>query len=186
MTSLGDELRRTHMTTAGEPTFESIFGEMSHWGLICVDMDKTIAEYERLGYRFSRRDARLQLWRPEIGFVPEFDVRSAWSIQGKPHLELGEAMGVGGEPYLWPRRDHDHVDHVGYFVDDIATASRFLQSHGFPLEVTQAAGAPEVSGFCYHRTPSGARIELQDGPVFKKFLAERIARVLSGDDRPFD
>jgi hypothetical protein len=174
------------MTPSSDPTFESVFGEMSHWGLICLDIDKTIAEYERLGYRFSRRDARLQLWRPGVGNLPEFVARSAWSIQGAPHLELGEVMDAGSEPYLWPRRDHDYVDHVGYFVDDIVAASGFLEARGFPLEVTPAAGAPTVSWFCYHRTPSGGRIELQDGPGFKRSLAARIARVLGGDERPVD
>ncbi len=166
--------------------YASLFGEMSHWGLICVDIDKTIADYERLGYRFSRRDAKLDLWRPDVGRLPEFTVRSAWSIQGAPHLELGEAMDAGSEPYLWPRREHDYVDHVGYFVEDLVAASRLLQANGFPLEVTLAAGAPTVTWFCYHRTPSGGRIELQDGPGFKPSLAARIERVLSGDERPVD
>ena len=164
---------------------QSIFGEMSHWNIVCVDIDSTIREYERLGYRFSRRDATLQLWRPGIGELPEFTVRSAWSIQGTPHLELGEAMDAGPEPYLWPRRDHDYVDHVGYFVDDLAEASTILEAHGFPLEMTLAEGAPSATVFCYHRTPSGARVELQDGPVFKALLAARIERVMAGDDGPF-
>jgi catechol 2,3-dioxygenase-like lactoylglutathione lyase family enzyme len=168
--------------TVFDPTSSDwIFREQSHIGIICADIDRTMAEYGQLGCTFALRAGEITLRRPGLGPQQPFFARSAWSLQGPPHVELGEVVGSGGLPHLWPDYGHDHVDHVGYWVDDLAAASAELERLGFPLEATPAGDALEPLGFCYHRTPSGARIELEDGPMRKRLLAEQFARVRSGD-----
>jgi|GEM_PF-2711928 len=158
-----------------------IFRDQSHIGVISADLDRTLAEYGLLGYTFAVRSGPARLWRAGIGVQEPFVVRSAWSLQGPPHIEVSETADVGHEPFIWPARGGDYVDHAGYWVDDLTAASARLVELGFPLELTPASDAGGPIGFCYHRTPSGARIELEDGPMRKALLAEQFARVRSGD-----
>jgi catechol 2,3-dioxygenase-like lactoylglutathione lyase family enzyme len=158
-----------------------IFKELSHIGVICEDMDKAIEEYGQLGYTFVVRSGEVTLRRPGLGAQDPFTAKSAWSLQGPPHVELGEVADAGNQPYVWPSRGHDHVDHAGYWVDDLAAASALLEERGFPLELTPAGDDTRPLGFCYHRTPNGVRIELEDGPMRKKMLAAQLDRVRSGD-----
>lgn len=158
-----------------------IFREISHVGLIVEDIEKTMEEYGRLGYTFALRSGEVTLRRPGHGPQEPFTARSAWSLQGPPHIELGEVAGRGSEPSLWPLRGGDYVDHAGYWVDDLAAASAALEACGFPLEMTPAGDDTRPLGFCYHRTPSGARIELEDGPMRKAILAEQFERVRKGE-----
>jgi catechol 2,3-dioxygenase-like lactoylglutathione lyase family enzyme len=158
-----------------------IFREQSHIGVVCEDIERTIAEYERLGYTFVLRSGTVTLRRPGLGPQDPFSARSAWSLQGPPHIELGEIADAGGAPYLWPSRGYDHVEHVGYWVDDLAAASALLEETGFPLEATPEGDDTRPMGFCYHRTPSGARIELEDGPMRKRILAGQFDRVRRGE-----
>jgi catechol 2,3-dioxygenase-like lactoylglutathione lyase family enzyme len=167
------------MLDPADPTW--IFREQSHVGIVCADIEVTISEYEKLGYSFVLRSGPVALRRPGLGPQTPFVGRSAWSLQGPPHIELGEVSGRGDEPFLWPPSDHDHVDHVGYWVDDLAAASALLEKRGFPLEATPAGDEERPLGFCYHRTPSGARIELEDGPMRKAMLAAQFERVRGGD-----
>jgi catechol 2,3-dioxygenase-like lactoylglutathione lyase family enzyme len=163
-----------------------IFREQSHIGIVCADIDRTIAEYELLGYTFVLRTGSATMRRPGLGPQEPFSARTAWSLQGPPHVELAEVADIGGRPYLWPSRGHDHVEHVGYWVDDLAAASALLAELGYPLEATPAGDETAPLGFCYHRTPSGARIELEDGPMRKRILEEQFARVRRGDTGPID
>lgn len=158
-----------------------VFKEQSHVGIICEDIEATIAEYERLGYTFVLRSGLVSLRRPGLPPQKSFVARSAWSLQGPPHIELAEVADRGDRPYVWPSRGHDHVEHVGYWVEDLAAASALLQERGFPLEMTPAGDDAKPLGYCYHRTPSGARIELEDGPMRKRILAEQFERVRRGD-----
>ncbi len=168
------------MTDADQPA-DWLFSEQSHIGVVCEDIERTIAEYEQLGYTFALRSGTVTLHRPGLGPQEPFTARSAWSLQGPPHVELGEIAGLGGLPLLWPSRGHDYVDHVGYWVDDLIAASALLEQRGFPLEATPEGDDGRPIGFCYHRTPSGARIELEDGPMRKQLLAAQFDRVRSGD-----
>ena len=47
--------------------------------------------------------------------------------------------------------------------------------------MTPAGHDTKPLGFCYHRTPSSIRIELEDGPMRKKLLAEQLERVRRGE-----
>ena len=162
-----------------------IFREMSHFGIIVTDIERTIADYEQLGYSFALRSGAVELRRPGLPPQP-LQARSAWSLQGPPHIELGEVMGLGGDPTPWPRRGHDYGDHVGYWVDDLPAASALLEANGFPLELTPAGDEARPIGFCYHRTPHGARIELEDGPMRKRILQEQFERVRRGETGVID
>lgn len=158
-----------------------IFREQSHIGIVCENIERTIAEYEQLGYTFALRAGSATMRRPGLDPQEPFSARTAWSLQGPPHIELAEVADVGGQPYLWPSRSHDHVEHVGYWVDDLAAASALLEQMHYPLEATPAGDDTKPLGFCYHRTPSGVRIELEDGPMRKRILDEQFERVRQGD-----
>ncbi len=167
-----------------------IFKQISHVGLIVVDIERTIEEYGRLGYTFALRSGEVTIRRPGMGPQDPFSARSAWSLQGPPHIELGEVVGKSSEPQIWVDRGHDYVDHAGYWVDDLAAASAKLEECGFPLELTPAGDDTRPLGFCYHRTPSGARIELEDGPMRRAILQAQFERVRKGETgvmayRPF-
>src|SRR5271169_3091692 len=112
---------------------EWIFKEQSHVGIVCADIERTMAEYGKLGYTFALRAGEMTLRRPGLGLQDPFYARSAWSLQGPPHLELAEVADAGGLPHLWPSRGHDHADHVGYWVEDLVAASAVLERLGFPL-----------------------------------------------------
>jgi catechol 2,3-dioxygenase-like lactoylglutathione lyase family enzyme len=168
------------MLDADKPDW--LFREQSHIGVVCHDIERTIAEYELLGYTFVLRSGSLALRRPGFAEHEAFNARSAWSLQGPPHIELAEVVDAGRTPYLWPSRGHDHVEHVGYWVDDLVAASAALEALGFPLEATPAGDDTRPLGFCYHRSPSGGvRIELEDGPMRKQILAKQFARVRAGE-----
>lgn len=158
-----------------------LFREQSHVGIVCEDINRTIAEHERLGYTFALRSGSATVRRPGLDRQDTFSARTAWSLQGPPHIELAEVADVGDRPFLWPSRGHDHIEHVGYWVDDLAAASALLEELGYPLEMTPAGDDTKPLGFCYHRTPSGVRIELEDGPMRKKLLAEQLERVRRGE-----
>jgi catechol 2,3-dioxygenase-like lactoylglutathione lyase family enzyme len=158
-----------------------IFKQISHVGLIVVDIEKTIEEYGRLGYTFALREGTVQIRRPGMGPQDPFSARSAWSLQGPPHIELGEVVGKSSEPQIWVDRGHDYVDHAGYWVDDLEKASATLEACGFPLELAPAGDDTRPLGFCYHRTPSGARIELEDGPMRRAILEQQFERVRQGE-----
>ncbi|MBM3678088.1 MAG: VOC family protein, partial [Actinobacteria bacterium] len=100
-----------------------IFKQISHVGLIVVDIERTMEEYGRLGFTFVLRSGEVTIRRPGMGPQDPFTARSAWSLQGPPHIELGEVVGKSSEPQVWVDRGHDYVDHAGYWVDDLARAS---------------------------------------------------------------
>jgi hypothetical protein len=56
----------------------------------------------------------------------------------------------------------------------------------YPLEATPDGGGTTPLGFCYHRTPSGVRIELEDGPMRKRIIEEQFERVRQGDTSLID
>ena len=158
-----------------------IFREQSHIGITSNDIHRTIAAYEELGYTFVVRSGELTLRRPGLEAQEPFTALSAWSLQGPPHIEIAENADAGGHPLLWPSRGEDYIDHVGYWVDDLVAASAKLEEIGFPMEATPAGDATRPLGFCYHRLPSGVRVELEDGPMRKQILAAQFDRVRAGE-----
>jgi len=163
-----------------------IFREQSHIGVVCEDIEVTIAEYELLGYTFVLRSGTLTPRRPGMGPQDPFAARSAWSLQGPSACRAGRGSPtVARSPICGPPRGHDHVEHVGYYVDDLAAASALLQERGFPAgdDGRRAMTRAARWGSATTRTPSGARIELEDGPMRKRMLAEQFARVRSGEPR---
>lgn len=55
-----------------------IFRTQSYIGVICEDIETTIAEYELLGYTFALRAGTVTLRRPGLGRQDPFSARSAW------------------------------------------------------------------------------------------------------------
>ena len=100
--------------------------------------------------------------------VGEWSIRSCFSKQGPPFIELFE--GAAGSPWEAPGPDH-----INYAVDDVAKASEQLAADGFALEVD---GAP---GWAFHRGATGLRIEI----VAQTLLARFYERVDAGQSSPY-
>ena len=47
---------------------------------------------------FVLRSGEARMRRPGMGEMDPFEARSAWSLQGPPHIELGEVIGRSNEP----------------------------------------------------------------------------------------
>lgn len=91
------------------------------------------------------------------------DFTFVYSTTGPNRLELIEAI----PETLWelpaagthgPLATH----HFGVWVDDVAAASRMLAAAGSPLLVTADDGSGDPFFFAYHRTGSGALVEIVD------------------------
>lgn len=93
---------------------------------------------------------------------------------GYPRLELiQEVPGT-----IWSRSPGSAIHHVGYFVDDVQASSQALVDEGVPIEVCGCMGATRPTGFSYHLTPEGLRIEVVRRSVLQEMeqLMERRGR----------
>ena len=78
---------------------------------------------------------------------------------GTPSLELIEE--VPGT--VWVRNDHSNLHHIGFWTDDLGTASDSLGTAGCPLQLCGRTGDHAPTAFTYQRDAElGIRIELVD------------------------
>lgn len=85
----------------------------------------------------------------------------AWTLSGPVHIELIE--GVPGT--VWEPRARGYLHHVGYRIEDLASASDSLVAAGMTVEVTRWQESGRPAGFAYHTMPGGFRVELSEhGP----------------------
>jgi hypothetical protein len=81
---------------------------------------------------------------------------------GEPSIELIEE--VPGT--VWVRNEHSNLHHVGFWADDLGTASRSLTAIGCPLQMCGREGTSAPASFAYHRDDElGIRIELVDAAM---------------------
>ena len=125
-----------------------------HTGLVVADLDSARHDLTAIGgYRWTAPMSNTLAVR--IGTeVHDVTFRMSYSVQA-PHLELVQAI----PGTLWTPAPGTAAHHLGYFVDDVPTASRKLTAAGFAFE----AGT-EV--FAYHNNPLGVRIELVQRGLF--------------------
>lgn len=116
-----------------------------HLGVVVGDLDGAMTELTRaLGLHWSS-PAEL-VWG-------EWTYRSTFSRQGPPYLELIE--GPPASP--WDGSQGSRIDHISYWVDDIASTRRQLEHQGVPVEFDGQAVGKRMN---YHRAPlSGMRLE---------------------------
>ena len=96
-------------------------------------------------------------------------IRFTYSRNAAPHVELIE--GQAGT--IWaPERG---LHHMGVWTDDLAGDAQQLSESGFPEEVAGVSrSGRSPSGFTYHFSPEGLRLELVDvasRPAFDCWLA---------------
>jgi catechol 2,3-dioxygenase-like lactoylglutathione lyase family enzyme len=130
-------------------------GDFYHVGIVVPDID---AAAERLtqtaGYRWTKPvEYSLAVTTAAGDF--ELSNRFVYSVQA-PHLELvQEVRGT-----IWTAPAH----HLGYWVDDIATAAAQLEQAGYTQEARPAGEV--LSKFAYYTDPVGIRIEIVDRALF--------------------
>ncbi|HEY8339516.1 MAG TPA: VOC family protein [Egibacteraceae bacterium] len=148
------------------------FTDVSHTGYVVADLDAAMAELgDALSLRWARpQQRRLRLRTPDGPL--QVELRYTYSADEAPlRLELFEHVdGTPWEVSQGPGRLH----HLGFWVDDLAGESARLTGLGAPLQVTYDSPAGGVSGFVYHRLPSGLLVELVDAarrPDFERWWA---------------
>ena len=124
-------------------------------GMLVQDIEASRAELaEGLGVTWSSIvERQVGDWKIRVCFVKE----------GPPYLELIE--GPPGSP--WDATAGSRIDHIGYWVDDLAAGKRRLADAGLALEVD---GSAYGGVFTYHRgRASGLRVELLESSGLPAF-----------------
>ncbi|MCP3973040.1 MAG: hypothetical protein GY720_00945 [bacterium] len=140
-----------------------------HVGQVVTDLEAAMAELsEGLGLEWlSIQERTMHLVTPD-GIAPA-SLRFTYS-KGAPHIEL-----LQGEPGTIWGPEHAGLHHVGVWTEDMAADSAWLESHGYPREVTLASRSTDgPSGFTYQRSPFGLRVELvptSSQPAFANWFA---------------
>lgn len=133
--------------------------DLYHIGLIVDDVEAAAARLSASGeYEWTKPVESTLTVTTDTGDI-DVPFSFVYSLQA-PHLELVQA--VPGT--LWTAAPDQAAHHLGYWVDDIASAAAELESAGYRLEA-RPSGA-ELSTFAYYIDPAGLRIEIVDRAVF--------------------
>lgn len=131
-----------------------------HVGIVVPDIDSAAKRLtDAAGYRWTKPVEYSLAVRTAAG---EFELsnRFVYSVQA-PHLEL--VQEVPGT--VWTATAH----HLGYWVDDIASAAAQLEQVGYTLEARPAGDT--LSKFAYYTDAAGIRIEIVDRALFPDWPA---------------
>ncbi|MBL7500001.1 VOC family protein [Frankia sp. CNm7] len=135
--------------------------DLYHTCVVVENLAESMRQLTRLaGYRWMPAiEHPTAVWTPAgAATVP---LRMVYSLD-EPLLELIEQ--VPGT--TWMPSPGGAIHHIGYFVDDLVASSRALTDAGLPLEAC-GAGATLPSGFAYHTTTAGLRIEVVNRSVLR-------------------
>ncbi|CAM4365568.1 hypothetical protein MB901379_04718 [Mycobacterium basiliense] len=137
-----------------------------HTGIVVPDLDVAMARFSALGgYRWITPQTYTLPMRTATG-TRELTTTFVYSLQS-PHVELiGETAGTP-----WAAVPGNSIHHLGYFTDDLATASRMLQENGYTLEATADVSGPGLALFAYYIDEFGTRIEIVDRALFPDWPA---------------
>lgn len=129
-----------------------------HVGIVVEDLDAAAVEMSGiLGLTWAPQ--RLSEGRFRIGDrVEQFPLRYVTSRSGPPYLHMVEA--VPNSP--WPMPDTPMIDHLAFWVDDLADVSAALAGSGAPPIIMRDAVGAGPLGMVYHRSRTGIRIEIVD------------------------
>lgn len=130
-----------------------------HVGLIVPDLDAAVTAMTAAGgYTWTRPiEATLRVTTTH-GDV-EMPFRFVYSIEA-PHLELIQEV----PDTIWAAPKDGAAHHLGYWVDDLATAAQGLENAGYRCEARPAG--PQLSSFAYYLSPTGLRVEIVDRALF--------------------
>ena len=135
-----------------------------HTGIVVRDVAESMRRLTGLGgYRWTRLVGYpFTIWTPEGESTVTF--RFVYSIEA-PHLELVEEI----PGTVWTSAPGNAAHHLGYFVDDLAAASRALTEAGLPVEACGSVEGSHPSVFAYHKGAEGIRIEIVDRTTMGDF-----------------
>ncbi len=142
---------------------------ISHTALAVPDLEKAMSGYGKaLGLTWARPQQRAIRIRVAAGDLTT-EIRFTYSRQGPPHLELIE--GAAGT--IWAPVSGLH--HIGLWSDQLESDAAQLEHRGMALEVAGLSrSGRQPSGFTYHRSTHGLRVELVDAaarPAFERWFA---------------
>lgn len=142
---------------------------ISHTALAVPDLEKAMSGYRKaLGLTWARPQQRAIRIRVAAGDLTT-EIRFTYSRQGPPHLELIE--GAAGT--IWAPVSGLH--HIGLWSDQLESDAAQLEHRGMALEVAGLSrSGRQPSGFTYHRSTHGLRVELVDAaarPAFERWFA---------------
>lgn len=130
-----------------------------HTGLIVENLDEAMETMgDALGLRwFTPRTATSPFQSP--GGVLEREVRFTYSLQGPHFIEILEQIDPA--PYLTVTGGR-RVHHLGYYTDDLPTAARWLEDHGYRRELNGVDHHGGIARATFHYNPEspGMWIEL--------------------------
>jgi len=130
-----------------------------HVGLVVPDLDAATASLTAVsGYSWTKPVEAALSVRMANGDA-EVPFKFVYSIEA-PHLEV--IQEVPGS--IWSASPAGAAHHLGYWVDDLASAARGLEAAGYRLEARPSGD--ELTTFAYYLDPAGIRIELVDRALF--------------------
>jgi hypothetical protein len=140
--------------------------DLYHTAIVVEDLDNAMARLTRLaGHEWMPPvEHPVPMWTPTGETTVR--LRMVYSL-GEPMLELiQEVVGT-----TWVRSPTGAIHHIGYFVDDLGAASQALVDEGLPIEVCGCTGPTHPTGFAYHTTADGLRIEVVNRSVLSDMKA---------------
>src|ERR1700678_4198279 len=133
--------------------------DLYHVGLIVDDIDAAAKRLTAVNrYEWTKPvEAVLAITTAERDYEVPF--KFIYSLQA-PHLEL--VQQIPGT--IWSTTPDTAAHHLGYWVDDLATAAAGLEQAGYRQEARPAGD--ELAMFAYYLDSAGVRIEIVDRALF--------------------
>ena len=137
---------------------------ISHTALAVPDLETAMSFYgDALGLTWARPQQRAISIRVAAGDLTT-DIRFTYSRQGPPHLELIE----GAADTVWAPVSGLH--HIGLWSHRLEIDAAHLEHRGMAREVAGLSrSGKQPSGFTYHRSAHGLRVELVDAAARAAF-----------------
>lgn len=150
--------------------------DLYHVGIIVDDFDATLDRMSKeMGLAWTPRiEVSLPIWTRDTGLI-DFVSCAVYSRQ-EPCIEIVQSL----PGTIWTAVAGRPLHHLGYWVDDLASASVELEDQGCP-KVACAMSNGEMFGMAYHEMPDGMFVELVDRTSFADwpaFLAGKVAHVV--------
>ncbi len=140
-----------------------------HVGIIVENLEAAMAELS---------DALGVVWRtPHVSQYGDWTIKVVYSRGEAPYIELIE----GGQGGPWDVSKGSHIDHIGFYSEDVVEEAERLVKAGLPIDFDPAS-VGRGHGFCYHKALAcGVRIELIDASR-KASHAPFLSEAVGGDD----
>jgi catechol 2,3-dioxygenase-like lactoylglutathione lyase family enzyme len=134
--------------------------DLYHVGIVVPDIEAAARRLTDIGGYAWTKPVEFTLAVTTAAGEFELANRFVYSLQA-PHLEL--VQEVPGT--VWTAPAH----HLGYWVDDIASAAQQLEAAGYTQEARPSGDT--VSTFAYYTDAAGIRIEIVDRALFPDWPA---------------